>query len=60
MHCKKIRDDKGYWDQIEAYLGELLKAEFRHSICQECAKKYHPDIDLYDHIKTKQKFDSDE
>ena len=47
-HCKKIRDDKGYWNQIESYIHEHSEAEFSHSICQECAKKYYPDIDIYD------------
>ncbi len=47
-HCKKIRDDKGYWNQIEAYIQDHSEAEFSHSICQECAKKYYPDMDLFD------------
>jgi hypothetical protein len=47
-HCKKIRDDKGYWNQIETYIKEHSEAEFSHSICQECAKKYYPDMDIYD------------
>ena len=38
-HCKKIRDDKGYWNQIESYIHEHSEAEFSHGICQECAKK---------------------
>lgn len=46
-HCKKIRDDNGYWKQIEAYIQEHSHAEFSHSICQECAKKYYPDMDIY-------------
>jgi hypothetical protein len=48
MHCKKIRDDKGYWNQIETYIRDHSQAEFSHSICRECAEKYHPDMDLYD------------
>lgn len=47
-HCKKIRDDKGYWNQIEAYIHKHSGAEFSHSICPECAQKYYPDIDLDD------------
>ena len=47
-HCKKIRDDKGYWNQIETYIQDHSETEFSHSICQECAKKYYPDMDLYD------------
>lgn len=47
-HCKKVRDDKGYWNQIESFIADRSDAEFSHSICQECAKKYYPDMDLYD------------
>jgi PAS domain S-box-containing protein len=46
-HCKKIRDDNGYWNQIESYIHEHSEAEFSHGICQECAEKYYPDMDLY-------------
>ena len=46
-HCKKIRDDKGYWNQIESYIRDHSEAEFSHGICQECAEKYYPDMDLY-------------
>lgn len=41
--CKKIRDDKGYWNQIESYIMHHSKAEFSHSICPECAKKLYPE-----------------
>ena len=47
-YCKKNRDDKGYWTQIESYIHEHSEAEFSHGICQECAKKYYPDMDIYD------------
>jgi PAS domain S-box-containing protein len=43
-YCKKIRDDKGYWKQIESYIAEHSEAEFSHSICKECVKKYFPEI----------------
>ena len=43
-HCKKIRDDKGYWKQIESYIIEHSKAEFSHGICPECAKKHYPEF----------------
>jgi PAS domain S-box-containing protein len=46
-HCKKIRDDKGYWGQIESYIHEHSDAEFSHGICPECAEKYYPEMDLY-------------
>ncbi|MCJ7540895.1 MAG: PAS domain S-box protein [Desulfobacterales bacterium] len=47
-HCKKIRDDKGYWNQIESYIHKHSDAEFSHGICPECAKKHYPDFNLYD------------
>jgi PAS domain S-box-containing protein len=42
--CKKIRDDKGYWNQIEAYIRDRSEAEFSHSICPECARKLYPSM----------------
>ena len=50
-HCKNIRDDKGYWSKIEAYIHKHSDAEFSHGICPECAKKYYPDMDLYEDTK---------
>lgn len=47
-YCKKVRDDKGYWNQIETYIHEHSEVTFSHGICQDCAKKYFPDMDLYD------------
>ena len=47
-YCKKIRDDTGYWNQIESYIQDRSEAEFSHGICEECAKKYYPDINIYD------------
>ncbi len=41
--CKKIRDDQGYWQQIEVYIRDRSEAEFSHSLCPECAKKLYPD-----------------
>ncbi|MDP8285747.1 MAG: hypothetical protein RAP03_03685 [Candidatus Electryonea clarkiae] len=49
--CKKIRDDKGYWNQIESYIRDHSDAEFSHSICPDCAKKLYPDLDLYEDTK---------
>jgi len=46
--CKKIRDDNGYWNQIESYIQTHSDADFSHGICPDCAKKFYPDIDLYD------------
>lgn len=48
MHCKNIRDDKGYWNQLEKYIHEHSDAKFSHGICPTCLKKYYPDIDLAD------------
>ena len=42
--CKKIRDDKGYWNQIESYIRDHTEAEFTHGICPECMKKLYPDL----------------
>jgi hypothetical protein len=44
-YCKKIRDDKGYWNQIEAYLQKHTEAEFSHGICPDCEKKLYADLD---------------
>ena len=41
--CKKIRDDKGYWNQIEAYIRDHSEAEFSHGICPDCSKKLYPE-----------------
>jgi PAS domain S-box-containing protein len=42
--CKQIRDDKGYWNQIEAYISTRTEAEFSHSICPSCRKRLYPDL----------------
>ncbi len=49
--CKKIRDDRGYWKQVETYISEHTKAEFSHGICPECARKVYPG--LFDKEKDK-------
>jgi hypothetical protein len=41
--CKKIRDDRGYWNQIESYIRDRSDAEFSHSICPECAEHLYPE-----------------
>jgi CheY-like chemotaxis protein len=46
-HCKKIRDDEGSWNQMESYISAHSDAEFSHSICQECAEKYYPELDIF-------------
>ena len=42
--CKKIRDDEGYWNQLEAYISKHTDAVFSHGICPECAEKYREEI----------------
>lgn len=42
--CKKIRDDKGYWNQVENYLHDHSHAEFSHGICPDCMEKLYPGL----------------
>ncbi len=42
--CKKIRDDRGYWTQIEQYIRAHSEAEFTHGICPDCVKKLYPEL----------------
>lgn len=44
--CKKIRDDEGYWSQIETYIMKHTKADFTHGLCPECAQTLYPTLDL--------------
>lgn len=46
MHCKEIRDDKGYWNKLEAFITEHSEAHFSHSICDKCVEKYYPELNL--------------
>jgi DNA-binding NtrC family response regulator len=48
-YCTKIRDDKGYWNKIEAYIKEHADVDFSHSICPECLKQYYPEF--YEELK---------
>ena len=43
--CKQIRDDKGYWNQIDTYIRDHTEAEFTHGICPACVTKLYPDYD---------------
>ena len=43
-NCKKIRDDKGYWQQVEVYVRDHTEADFSHSLCFECMKALYPEI----------------
>ena len=42
--CKKIRDDKGYWSQVESYVQMHSEATFTHGLCPDCIKKYYPEL----------------
>ncbi len=42
--CKKIRDDKGYWTQLEGYIQAHSEAKFSHGVCPECAQKLYGDL----------------
>lgn len=44
--CKKVRDDGGYWTQIEEYIRDRSDADFSHSVCPECIKELYPELDL--------------
>jgi DNA-binding response OmpR family regulator len=56
--CKKIRDDKGYWTQVETYIRSHSEAEFTHGICPECAKKLYPEY--YEELSKKEGSKADE
>jgi DNA-binding response OmpR family regulator len=43
-HCKKIRKDENYWQQIEGYIRDHSEAEFSHGICPDCMKELYPDF----------------
>jgi len=42
--CKKIRDDKGYWQAVEKYIAAHSSAEFTHGICPDCISKLYPEL----------------
>ena len=44
MHCKKIRDDDGYWNQLEQYITEHSEAIFSHGICDDCIAQHYPEV----------------
>jgi hypothetical protein len=43
-NCKKIRDDEGYWQEVESYISNHSETKFSHSICADCAKKLYPEL----------------
>jgi two-component system cell cycle sensor histidine kinase/response regulator CckA len=44
--CKKIRDDTGYWQQVETYIKQHSNADFTHGICPECVQRLYPDVSI--------------
>ncbi|MFA7384185.1 MAG: response regulator [Desulfurivibrionaceae bacterium] len=50
--CKKIRNDEGYWEQLEEYITNHSQAVFSHSICSDCMEKHYPEVHIA--IKNKQ------
>ncbi|MDO9532072.1 MAG: GAF domain-containing protein [Deltaproteobacteria bacterium] len=43
-HCKKIRDDQGYWQQLEAYISSHSAAKFSHGVCPDCLKEHYAEL----------------
>ncbi len=41
--CKRIRDDQGYWSQVESYISEHTEATFSHGMCPDCVEKWYPE-----------------
>jgi PAS domain S-box-containing protein len=50
--CHKIRDDHGYWNEIEVYLAEHEDMKFTHGLCTACAQKYFPDTSMADEVNS--------
>lgn len=44
--CKKIRNDEGYWMQVEIYIQDHSEAKFSHGLCPDCARALYPDLEL--------------
>jgi sigma-B regulation protein RsbU (phosphoserine phosphatase) len=53
-YCKKIRNDRNYWQQVEGYISERSEAQFSHGICPECYAQYvQPELDRLQSITEK-------
>ena len=44
--CKRIRDDRGYWQQVETYIRQRSEADFTHGICPDCAERLYPEFKM--------------
>ena len=47
--CKKIRDDQGYWNQVEVYVEDHTEAQFSHGLCPECSRRLYPGLPCTEH-----------
>ncbi len=45
MHCKRIRNSEGYWNDVAVYLNQHLDVDFSHGLCEECRVKFYPDLE---------------
>jgi len=54
-NCKKMRNDAGYWQEIEEYFDKNTDVKLTHSLCDECVKKLYPDMDILDSIQESNK-----
>lgn len=52
-HCHQIRDDKGYWQGLEAYIGDHTDVVFSHSICPDCVGEHYPGMHSCSHNRDK-------
>ena len=43
-YCKNIKDSRGYWHEVEAYVSKATNISFTHSLCPNCVKKLYPDL----------------
>ena len=43
MHCKEVRDDKGYWSHLEKYISKHSEAQFSHGLCDKCMEEHYPE-----------------
>ena len=45
-HCKKVRDDQGYWTRIEDYISQHSEADFSHGFCPDCIEKHYAELPM--------------
>lgn len=57
-HCKKVRNDSGFWEQVEVYIGNHSEAEFTHGLCPDCEKELYGKQDWYKRSRAKDDHDT--